>query len=340
MRKPVLILSALSIVFAFPAVAGPGHDHGSAGDSAGGPLSEIVLSDAMIRNLGIATSVAEKRDISKTVDLAANVDYLPEKQAIVGASAEGAIARILVRTGQKVKKGDAVIVFQPRLVGNPPVTLVAPMEGYVTEQNVVIGQSVTPDQSLLKIADLSEVLVRGQAYEDAAPSVFKVGNPVIVTAASYPDEKFEGEIQRADATFRPASRVREIWAIIDNPEGKLLANMQARLSIRSGELSPAIIVPQRAVLGESGHYFVYVRDRDHFYRRDVTLGEKYGPLRQIIEGVSQGEHVVTVGNYQLQFVTASIQHDDKAQEGNGQDDYQNSDAHDGQDHRHDHDHTH
>ena len=79
--------------------------------------------------------------------------------------------------------------------------------------------------------------------------------------------------------------------------------MQAKLSVHVGEQSMALVVPQRAVLGELGNYFVYVREDDHFYRRDVTLGEKYGALREIIDGVLPDEQVVTLGNYQLQFIT-------------------------------------
>lgn len=303
MNKIVFTLSILALL-SFPVWAGPGHDHGPPGDGAGGPLSEIVLTDATIINLGIRTVPAELQDVSKTVDLVANIDYLPERQAIVSARAEGSISRILVKTGQQVKQGDEVIVIQPRLVGNPPVTLRAPIDGYITGQNVIIGQSVTPDQNLLRIADLSEVLVRGQAYEDMAQAGLMAGQNVIVTTASFSGEIFEGTVQRIDASLRPGTRVREIWAVVENPEGKLLANMQARLSVKVGNQSMALVVPQRAILGDMGQYFLYVREGDHFYRRDVTLGGKYGPMREIIEGVLPDEQVVTVGNYQLQFITA------------------------------------
>ena len=301
MKKIILTVSALSLL-SFTAWAGEGHDHGSPGDS-GGPLSEIVLTDVMISNLGIKTVPVVSQNVSKTIDLIASVDYLPESQAIISARADGAVSKILVKTGQFVKKGEAVIVFQPRLVGNPPVTLSSPIDGYVTEQNVVIGQSVTPDQALLRVADISEVLVRGQAYEDVPQSALNVGQSVLVTVSSLPDQTFEGIVQRADATFRPGTRVREIWAVVENADGKLLANMQARLSVATGDAFPALVVPQRAVLGDTGNYFLYVREDDHFYRRDITLGQKFGPMREIIDGVLPDEQVVTVGNYQLQFIT-------------------------------------
>lgn len=304
MKKIIFVIPLLLTSF-FPVSTVKGHAPSTPSNNTGGPLSEIVLTDTMIANLGIKTVPASLEEMSKTFDLIANIDYLPEKQAIVSTRFEGAISKILVNTGQKIQKGEDVVVLQPRLVGNPPVTLKAPIDGYVTEQNVVLGQSITPDQPLLRIADLSEVLVRGQAYEDSAQAGLAVGLPAIVTTASFPGEIFTGTVQRIDASFKPGTRIREIWAIIENPGSKLLANMQATLSIKIGEQSTALVVPQRAILGGMGNYFIYVREGHHFYRRDVKLGQKSGPLREIIEGVHPDEKVVTVGNYQLQFITSS-----------------------------------
>ncbi len=283
--------------------AGPGHDHGTPGDSAGGPLSEIVLTQAMMTNLGIKTAPALLQDVSSTVDLMANIDYLPEKQAIVSARADGTVSEILVWTGQKVEKGQDILVMQPRYLDNPPVNLTAPISGYVTEQNVVIGQAISPDQPLVRIADLSEVLVRGLAYEDMAQSGFVIGQKVIVTTPSLSGEVFEGTVHHVDATLQAGSRVREIDSVVSNPDGKLLANMQAMLSVKTSEQKTALVVPQRAILGDIGNYFLYVQEGDHFYRRDLTLGQKFGAMREIIDGVLPDEQVVILGNYQLQFVT-------------------------------------
>ncbi len=302
MKKLLLTVSCLTL-FSLPLMAGPGHDHATPGDSAGGPLSEIILTDAMIKNLGIKTVPANLQNIAPTLDLQANIDYLPEKQAFISTQAEGTVTKIAVKSGQKISKGQTLLVFQPRLVGNPSVTITAPISGFVTEQNVIIGQPITPDQVLLKIADVSEVIVHGKAFEDMAQSDLAVGQSVTVTTPSFPDEVFKGVIHSIDATLESGSRTRDVHAIVKNPDGKLLANMQARMGVETSGESAGLVVPQRAILGDMGNYFLYVQESDHFYRRDVVLGQKLGTLREIIEGVLPDEQVVTVGNYQLQFVT-------------------------------------
>jgi hypothetical protein len=64
-------------------------------------------------------------------------------------------------------------------------------------------------------------------------------------------------------------------------------------------------VPQRAVLGDLGNLFVFVRDGNTFERRNVVLGMKAGEQVEVIEGVLPGDNVVTEGHYQLQFATSA-----------------------------------
>lgn len=300
--KTYVLTFTLIALLSTNAFAHEGHDDGADEIAVSG---EIVLSDAMMANLGITSVPAVMQEVSKTIDLPANIDYLPERQAIVSSRAQGTISKILIWTGQKVSKGQDVLIMQPLFIGNPPITLKSPIDGYVTEQNVVIGQAVNPDQPLVRIADLSEVYVRGLAYENTAQIGFAIGQPVTATTPNLPGEVFKGTVHHIDATLQAGSRVREIDSVVANPDGKLLANMQATLSIAVGEQAAALLVPQRAVLGDTGSHFVYVQKGDHFYRREVTLGEKYGNLREITHGVSVDEHVVTIGNYQLQFITPS-----------------------------------
>jgi hypothetical protein len=61
------------------------------------------------------------------------------------------------------------------------------------------------------------------------------------------------------------------------------------------------------VLGEAGHYFVFVQsDKEEltYLRRNVVIGSKDDQFVEIIEGVFPGDKVVTEGNYQLQYVQA------------------------------------
>jgi multidrug efflux pump subunit AcrA (membrane-fusion protein) len=66
-----------------------------------------------------------------------------------------------------------------------------------------------------------------------------------------------------------------------------------------------VAVPRRAVLGSLGRLFVFVENDDGLYeKREVATGIRSGNLVEILEGVLPGEKVVTIGNYQLQYLGA------------------------------------
>ncbi len=119
------------------------------------------------------------------------------------------------------------------------------------------------------------------------------------------DRVFEGKVQRLDVGLERESRTFEVYVLLDNPELQLRPNMQASVSIAIGEPQEVLAVPQRAVLGDLGNLFVFVRDGNTFERRNVVVGIKSGDQVEIVEGVLPGDNVVTEGHYQLQFATAA-----------------------------------
>jgi len=97
--------------------------------------------------------------------------------------------------------------------------------------------------------------------------------------------------------------------------------MQVVLSVEVTEPADILTVPVKAILGESGEQFVFVRNGNEFERRSVKLGAKFGAEREVLEGVFPDEDVVIVGNYQLQFAkSAEPKKDAAATEGKKEDD--------------------
>lgn len=294
----------LSGFLALPALAHEGHEE-APGTEAQAGAATVTLSDAAIENLGIATEAAELRETSDTITVNAAIEYLPERRAQLSPKIDGKVRDLRVKLGEAVKQGAPLVILDPIFVGSPPVTLAAPIDGYVTQQQVVLGQAVTKDSTLLEVADLSQVLVSGKVFEDQKLQAIKPGQKVRLTTPAYPGETFAGAVQRIDTTLEPGTRTLGVYALVDNPSRKLLSNMQAQMTLELGAPRQALLIPAKAVLGETGEYFVFVREGNAFERRPVTLGKKYGATVEVIEGVLPDDRVVTVGNYQLQFAKPS-----------------------------------
>jgi len=211
----------------------------------------------------------------------------------------------LVHLGDRVTVGQPVLKFEPRIVGNPAVILHSPINGFVVRQEASLGQALNPDTVLMEVADYSQVLARGMTFETPDLALIKPGQDASVRLDVFRDRVFRGRVQRLDVGLERESRTFEVYVLLDNPELQLRPNMQASVSIAIGEAQEALAVPQRAVLGDLGNLFVFVRDGNTFERRNVVLGIKSGEQVEIVEGVLPGDQVVVEGHYQLQFATSA-----------------------------------
>lgn len=297
-----------SIAFALaamtPVFAHEGHDHApQPGDAAGsGP---IELSDTAIANLGVETMEATIVELQPSVQLVAQVEPLPEKVAQITPRFDGTVGEILVKLGESVKAGQPLLRLTPRTIGNPEVIVKSPLTGAVTKVNVTLGQAFAPDTVLLIVGDYSTVLARGIAYEGPEILALKIGDPATLAVDVFPDHRFEGVIQRSDVGLESDSKTFEVYALIDNHEGKLRPNLLGQLSVATGKAQPVLAVPEKAILGDLGNLFAFVREGNTFEKRPVRLGIRSGGQVEILEGVFPSEQIVTRGNYQLQFASGT-----------------------------------
>lgn len=80
--------------------------------------------------------------------ISATVYADPDNQNEIGASIPGTVARVMVKEGDKVKKGQILIVMEAMKM---ETQIVSPLEGEVTFINAVVGAQVKNGELLLKI---------------------------------------------------------------------------------------------------------------------------------------------------------------------------------------------
>jgi membrane fusion protein, heavy metal efflux system len=296
------LLAALVALLPIAALAHEGHVHGP-GETEAVATGPVVLTDEAIKNLDVQTVEAGIAPLQRTIGMIGRIEGLPERLAKIAPRTEGRVADILVKLGDRVTAGQPVLRFEPRTVGNPPIILTSPINGFVVRQEASLGQALSPDTILMEVADYSQVLARGITFESPDLSLIKPGQHARVRLDVFPDRVFEGKVQRLDVGLERESRTFEVYVLLDNPELQLRPNMQASVSIAIGDPQEVLAVPQRAVLGDLGNLFVFVRDGNTFERRNVVLGIKAGDQVEVVEGVLPGDNVVTEGHYQLQFAT-------------------------------------
>lgn len=302
---PLFILSSVNSLWAHE-----GHDHTPAPGQSAVVSGPITLSEETIKNLGVESLEVNLAPLQRSLAMVARIEPLPEKHAQISAKFEGRVLEIMAKLGEKVVKGQPLLKLDPVMIGNPPVTLRSPMDGFVIRQNLTLGLGFTPETVLVEVADYHQVLAKGTTYESADLTEIKVGQFAKVKVDVYPNEIFTGMVQSVDVGLESEGRTFEVYVLLVNADLKLRPNMQASLALGLGEAVEGLAVPQRALLGDTGNYFIFVQSGQDFEKRQVVLGIKSGDQVEILEGLFPGERVVTQGNYQLQYASQGVKREE------------------------------
>lgn len=182
--------------------------------------------------------------------------------------------------------------------------LVSNSNGIVTARRVNTGDHVQEGTVLFEIADLSKVWVMFDAYESDLQFLRK-GEKISFTLEGLPGNKFTGRIVFIDPVIDPVTRVAKVRVETGNQSGKLKPEMFA-VGIASSTLDEYrnnIVIPRTAVLWTGKRSIVYVKQPDTdepiFNIREIDLGPMLGESYVIINGLSEGEEIVTRGTFSV-----------------------------------------
>jgi len=173
----------------------------------------------------------------------------------------------------------------------------APAAGVVTKIDVREGAHVTPQSEMYQIADLSRVWVLADLYEYEISWV-KTGDEATLHIGSLPNRDFTGRITYIYPYLDPKTRTNKVRIEFDNREGLLKPDMFGDVMITTSTPKAGLFVPREAVLmtGKKAHVFVET-ELGHFEPRTVRVGVSTDGLIEILEGVHEGELVVTSGQF-------------------------------------------
>ncbi len=177
-------------------------------------------------------------------------------------------------------------------------SVVSTLEGAVIERKVTQGQVVQPADALFTIADLSHVWLVAEIPEQQAGLVRTGG----VTEADIPalsGSRIKGKLIFVSDTVKPDTRTVTARMDVENPDHLLKPGMLASMLIR-GVTRNRVMVPVVAVVREDNKDYVFVQLADkRFQLRQVKLGPENAGVAPVLEGLNEGEKIVTDGAFHL-----------------------------------------
>ncbi|TFG91403.1 MAG: efflux RND transporter periplasmic adaptor subunit [Syntrophobacterales bacterium] len=170
----------------------------------------------------------------------------------------------------------------------------APISGIVTQKGVNIGELTSPTQLAFVIMNMDTVKVEVDLPEEIFSSIHE-GGQAIITLDAIPDKTFTGKITKIYPTIDPMSRTFKVTLTLTNPALLLRSGMTARSKVIQKSREAALCAPKSSLVqGEQG-YLIYIINADTVKKSPVKVGMEGDSVIEIIEGVSEGDLVVTTG---------------------------------------------
>jgi Cu(I)/Ag(I) efflux system membrane fusion protein len=195
----------------------------------------------------------------------------------------------------------AAQIGQLEQTGKPilATNVVSPVSGVVTKKLVLEQQYVAQGQPLLELADLAQVWVEADVYEQQLPDV-QVGHRVEITSQAVPGRTFEGRVSFIVPILAGATRTARVRIDLPNPGLLLKPDMYVQVRLIGAPAPPHIMVPASAVIDRGQRQFVWVETAPGTYEpREVRTGGRHGDNIVIAAGIQAGDAVVVEGGFLL-----------------------------------------
>ena len=180
------------------------------------------------------------------------------------------------------------------------VTIHSPASGVVVIRKATEGRFFKPGKRMYKIADLSTVWVDVEIYEYDLPWIHQ-GMPAEMELPYSPGKSFHGKVLYIYPYLNPQTRTATARLEFPNPDYELKLDMYANVYLKSTVAAESLVIPQESVIRSGVRNVVFISlGNGRFQPRDVQLGlEGNNDEYQVLEGLSEGEEIVTSAQFML-----------------------------------------
>jgi RND family efflux transporter MFP subunit len=248
----------------------------------------------------LAEAVAEQRKAKQDLDRAS---ILFQAQSLTKPDYDTAVAHNDI--SQANDQGAEATLRQAKLDQNDS-QLRAPADGILLKRSIEVGSLAAPGTLAFVLADTSAVKVVF-GVPDVMVAHTRLGMPLSITSEALPMASIVGRVTCIAPAADVQTRLFEVELTVPNPNNRLRVGMIVSLTVpvRTAQEMP-LVVPLTAVVrpkDDPSAYAVYVVEQtagDSFARlRKVEVGEVYGNLIAVNEGVQSGERVISTGTMLL-----------------------------------------
>jgi len=174
----------------------------------------------------------------------------------------------------------------------------SPINGVVSDRPVSPGEIANSGSALISLVDISQVVARANIPVKEAAAI-RPGKTATILG---PSGKVTGKVTVVSPAVDPNTTTVEVWVQAANPGERLKPGVTVRVSINAARIPDALTVPASAILSleEGGEKVMTVGADSAAHEHKIKVGVREGERVQLLEGVKEGDRVITSGGLGLE----------------------------------------
>lgn len=232
-----------------------------------------------------------------------NGDVITETTVDIYPDATGKLTKLNVRLGSYVRKGDIIAEVDPSLPGQKYVAspVKSTINGTITDLPFKVGSTISsPQIPVATVGDLSSLQIQSYISEKDMASV-ALGQKSQISFEPYEDEIFEASITEISPVLDRNSRTLEIKLTLEKTDKRIKSGMFGSIYLITALHQNALVIPSSSILNSYEGVYVYVVSNDmKAEKRNIKTGLSIDGKTIVLEGLSEGEQLVTLGQTMLQ----------------------------------------
>ena len=175
----------------------------------------------------------------------------------------------------------------------------SPIGGVISRRFVKAGNMVTTDQQLYRVTDFNPLQAILHIPEHEMSKI-KKDQRVELQVDAIPGETFVGRVERTSPVVDAETGTFKVTIYVTETRDKLRPGMFARVKIVYDTRENTRMIPKSAVIAEDLAQSVYVVKDSLAFKKNIQTGYTNGTNVEVIDGLEDGEIVVTIGQASLQ----------------------------------------
>ncbi len=221
---------------------------------------------------------------------------LTAAEARLTAAQKGASPEQLEMLQAQVKQAEIALEMAKLQLSYARVT--AAISGVIAQLTVEEGSMAAPSAPAGLIVADSKMKAKAMVPESYINQL-RAGDKVVIEAKAIPGMSFDGTITAITPLADQMTRQFPVEISVLNQSNLLKAGMMGTVHFTIGEVRNQLLIPVDTVLFEGEQAYAFVVEDGSAVRRPLKTGLESGGMIAVLEGLAEGEQVISRGQHQV-----------------------------------------